>query len=248
MRARWSPIVAVLLMAASSALAADRKITLGAAANFMAPLVEIADLFEARTGIRAERVFTSTGGLYAQIVNGAPYDVFLSADEERPGKLFKKGLAKRPFVYARGSVVLWAPDRRFCAGSKDWIQALKSAGVKKVAVANPETAPYGAAAMAALKAAGLLDLLEGNIVFPQDIGQAFQYASARSVDAAFCAMSSALSEEGKKGCCLPVAQAPVVVQAACVLCGSADIDAAERFAEFLLSPAAVQVNERYGYR
>ncbi len=144
--------------------------------------------------------------------------------------------------------MLWAPDRRFCAGSKDWIQALKSAGVKKVAVANPETAPYGAAAMAALKAAGLLDLLEGNIVFPQDIGQAFQYASARSVDAAFCAMSSALSEEGKKGCCLPVAQAPVVVQAACVLCGSADIDAAERFAEFLLSPAAVQVKERYGYR
>jgi molybdate transport system substrate-binding protein len=250
MRIRILSLVLVLLlaMAALPAVAADQKLTAGVAANFIVPFGEIATLFEKQTGIKVEPVFTSSGKLYAQIVSGAPYDVFLSADEERPAKLFKDGLADKPFVYAKGQVVLWSADLKFCSGAKDWTEIARSANVKKIAIANPETAPYGAASMEALKAAGLAETVKDKFVFPQDIGQAFQYASTGSVDAGFCALSSAMSEEGKKGCYLPVQQAPQVVQAACVLVRSTDRKNAERFAAFLLTPEAVQVKEKYGYK
>lgn len=241
-------IVVLSVLFAVQAAAADKKITAGVAANFIIPFGEIAGLFEKETGIKVEPVFTSSGKLYAQIVSGAPYDVFLSADEERPAKLFKDGLAEKPFVYAKGQVVLWSADRKLCTGEKDWIGAVRSASVKKIAIANPETAPYGAASMEALKAAGLSEEIKGKFVFPQDIGQAFQYASTGSVDAGFCALSSAVSEEGKKGCHLPVGQAPMIVQAACVLVRSTGRVNADRFAAFLLTPEAVQVKEKYGYK
>jgi molybdate transport system substrate-binding protein len=102
--------------------------------------------------------------------------------------------------------------------------------------------------MEALKKAGLADTLKDKFVFPQDIGQAFQYASTGSVNAGFCALSSALTEEGKKGCFLPVEQASLVVQSACVLSKSPNRQRAELFAGFLLTPAAIQVKEKYGYR
>jgi molybdate transport system substrate-binding protein len=248
MRIRKLLLVVLFVMAALPATAADRKLTAGVAANFILPFCEIAALFEKETGIKVEPVFTSSGKLYAQIVNGAPYDVFLSADEERPAKLFKDVLAGKPFIYAKGQVVLWSVDRKLCSGARNWAEALRSAGVKKIAIANPETAPYGAASMEALKAVGLAETLKDKFVFPQDIGQAFQFASTGSVDAGFCALSSALSEEGKKGCYLPVGQAPLVVQSACVLSKSPERQSAELFAGFLLTPAAIQVKEKYGYR
>ncbi len=228
--------------------ASGLKITAGVAANFIAPFGEIAALFEKETGIHVEPVFTSSGKLYAQIISGAPYDVFLSADEERPAKLFKDGVVQKPFVYAKGQVVLWSADSNFCSGAKDWVAALRSGNIKKIAVANPETAPYGAAAMTALKSAGLNETLKDKLVFPQDIGQAFQYASTLSVDAGFCALSSAVNKEGKKGCYFAVEQAPQVVQAACVLAKSPNRAVAERFAAFLVTPEAIRIKEKYGYR
>jgi molybdate transport system substrate-binding protein len=247
MRTRIVLLVSIVMMWAVSAGAADQKITAGVAANFIVPFGEIATLFEKQTGIKVEPVFTSSGKLYAQIASGAPYDVFLSADEERPAKLFKDGLALKPFIYAKGRVVLWSADKKYCS-AKDWVSAVRSGEMKKIAIANPETAPYGAAAMAALKAAGLSEEIKDKLVFPQDIGQAFQYASTGSVDAGFCALSSALTEEGKKGCSLAVEQAPGVVQAACVLSKTPNRKAAEQFAEFLLTSDAIRVKEKYGYK
>jgi molybdate transport system substrate-binding protein len=246
MRPRILLIIALLFIIPFSALAGDQKITAGVAANFIVPFGEIARLFEKQTGIKVEPVFTSSGKLYAQITSGAPYDIFLSADEERPAKLFKDGLSQKPYVYAKGQVVLWSADKKLCA-NKDWLTAVRSKEIKKIAIANPETAPYGAAAMTALKAAGLSEELKDRLVFPQDIGQAFQYSSTGSVDAGFCALSSALSEEGKKGCYLPVEQAPQVVQAVCVLSKTPNRKAAEQFAQFLLSPGVIQIKEKYGY-
>jgi len=120
--------------------------------------------------------------------------------------------------------------------------------VKKIAIANIETAPYGTASMMALKDAGLWDSLQGKFVFPQDIAQAFQYASTGSVDAGFCALSSALSQQGKAGCYLVVKEAPGVVQAACVLGRTGQRAAAGKFAAFLLSPEAETVKKKYGYK
>jgi molybdate transport system substrate-binding protein len=248
MRTRMMLLIAFLFLGSLNAIASDQKITAGVAANFIVPFGEIAGLFEKETGIHVEPVFASSGKLYAQIISGAPYDVFLSADEDRPAKLFKDGLVQKPFVYAKGQVVLWSADKKFCSSAKDWGTVLRSSNIKKIAIANPETAPYGAVAMTALKDAGLHETLEEKIVFPQDIGQAFQYASTGSVDAGFCALSSAMTEEGKKGCYFIVEQAPQVVQAACVLVKGPNHTAAERFAAFLVTPEVIRVKEKYGYR
>lgn len=248
MRIKASLLIALVFLWGLPAAASEGKLLVAVAANFMMPFTEIAAAFEKESGIRAEPVFSSTGKLYAQIINNAPYDVFLAADEHRPELLFKDGLCEEPFVYARGEVVLFSEQNDFCSRFADWTDAVQSDAVEKIAVANPEAAPYGAAAVTALREAGLYESLQGKYVFPQDIGQAFQYASTGSVQAGFCALSSAMTDEGKKGCYFPVKQAPPVTQAACVLKRTQNREAAQKLAAFLLAQAGVQIKEKYGYR
>ncbi len=248
MRAYIFLLTAAVLVCRAGVASADENILVGVAANYLVPFNEIAALFEKQSGIKAEPVFASTGKLYVQIIHGAPYDIFLSADEDRPNRLFKDRLAEKPFIYAIGEVVLWSSSRDACRNHKGWIDAVRYSGVRKIALANPETAPYGAAAMSALKAAGLADTLKGKFVFPQDVGQVFQYASTGAVDFGFCALSSTRTPAGKKGCTIVVEQAPKVIQAACILVRTKNRAAAGQFADFLISPAAVRVKEKYGYR
>lgn len=247
MNKRLSISVFIILFHLPAELYAQDRILVAVAANFINPFEEIAVLFEANTRIQAEPTYSSTGKLFVQIIEGAPYDVFLSADEKRPEELFGKGLSGKPIVYATGRVVLWTARKDLCS-ALDWKAMLVRSDVKKIAIANTETAPYGTASMKALKDAGLWDSLQGKFVFPQDIAQAFQYASTGSVDAGFCALSSALSQQGKAGCCLVVKEAPGVVQAACVLNRTGQKTASEKFAAFLLSPEADKVKGKYGYK
>jgi molybdate transport system substrate-binding protein len=226
---------------------AQDKITVAVAANFIEPFKEIAVLFETNTHIQAEPTFSSTGKLFAQITQGAPYDVFLSADELRPEELYQKGFSGKPVVYAKGEVVLWTARKDLCDAG-DWKRILARGDVIKIAIANTETAPYGTASMKALKDVGLWDSLQGKFVFPQDIAQAFQYASTESVDAGFCALSSALSPQGKAGCYLIVKEAPVIIQSACVLGRTGQKASAEKFAVFLLSPDVDKIKKKYGYK
>lgn len=226
---------------------AQEKLTAAVAANFIKPFEEISVLFEEQTGVKVEATFTSTGKLYAQIVKGAPYDVFLAADEKRPNLLVSDGLSEESFVYAQGQVVFWSANKEFCI-SGDWKQAAVREDVVKIAVANTESAPYGTVAMIALKDAGLWDQLQAKYVFPQTIAQVFQYASTGSVDAGFCAYSSAVTEEGKSGCFLVVEEAPAVVQAACILKRTENKKQADAFAVFLVSEKATMVKQKYGYR
>jgi molybdate transport system substrate-binding protein len=226
---------------------AQDKILVAVATNFIEPFKEIAGRFQTGSDIQVEPTFASTGKLYAQITQGAPYDLFLSADEKRPQELFQKGLAEKPFVYATGEVILWTSRRDLCTiGS--WKAVLARGDVKRVSIANIETAPYGTSAMTALKNAGIWEGLQAKLVFPQDVAQSFQYAVTGSVDVGFCALSSALSEQGRSGCYLEVKDAPEVIQAACVLKRGVRKDAAERFAAFLLSPEASTIKRKYGYK
>jgi len=222
------------------------KISVAVAANFISAFKEIAAGFEAKTKIKVESTFSSTGNLYSQITNGAPYDLFLSADEERPAKLNTEGLAEIPFIYAKGQAVLWAAHKDFCK-AKTWQDALKNPQVKKIAIANPQTAPYGAAAKNALEKAGIWDNLQSKLVNAQDIAQSFQYASTSAVDAGFCAMSATVSEEGKKGCFFVIGEAPEIIQSACILKRTTHRVAVENFAEYLNSPAAKEIKIKYGY-
>jgi molybdate transport system substrate-binding protein len=238
--------ILIILMSSISAFA-EEKISVAVAANFISAFKEMAADFEAKTKIKVEGTFSSTGNLYSQITNGAPYDLFLSADEERPAKLNKDGVADAPFIYAKGQAVLWSANKDFCK-AKTWQDALKNEQIKKIAIANTQTAPYGTAAKKALEKVGMWDSLQSRLVNAQDIAQSFQYASTSAVDAGFCAMSATVSDEGKKGCFFVVNEAPEIIQSACLLKRTTNRAAVEKFVEFLSSPAVKEIKVKYGYR
>lgn len=237
--------ILIILMSSISAFA-EEKISVAVAANFISAFKDMAADFEAKTKIKVEGTFSSTGNLYSQITNGAPYDLFLSADEERPAKLNKEGAADAPFIYAKGQAILWSANKDFCK-AKTWQDALKNEQVKKIAIANTQTAPYGAAAKKALEKSGMWDSLQTKLVNAQDIAQSFQYASTSAVDAGFCAMSATVSAEGKKGCFFVINEAPEIIQSACLLKRTTNRAAVEKFVEFLNSPAAKEIKIKYGY-
>lgn len=239
-------VAAIVLMSSFSAFA-EEKISIAVAANFISAFKEMASDFEAKTKIKVEGTFSSTGNLYSQIVNGAPYDLFLAADEKRPEILFKDNLAEKPFVYARGRVILWSANKDFCK-TPGWQEALKNGRIKKIAVANPVTAPYGAAAKAALQTAGLWDSLQSKLVTAQDIAQSFHYAHTSAVDACFCALAAAVGPHGKNGCYYEIPEAPEIVQSACLLKRTKKRAATERFISFLSSPEARKIKAGFGYR
>lgn len=238
--------ILLLLSAVPSFAHAEEKISAAVAANYIQTMKEIVVEFEARTGIKVDATFTSSGNLYSQIIHGAPYDIFLSADEDRPNRLYKAGLAEKPFIYASGKVVLWSAKKDFCKAG-DWRKSLTRASVKKIALCNPDIAPYGAAAMKAMKAAQSWESVQSKLVIAQTVAQAFHYAASESVDAGFCALSSTVTDRGKKGCFFTVDQAPSVVQASCVLKGR-NRPAVARFALFLISQEAELIKKKYGYR
>ena len=242
----WVFLLVWVLWLIPLSVSAQERLNAAVAANFIQAFTEISQAFERKTGVRVEATFSSSGNLYGQIVNGAPYDLYLSADEERPARLNKEGAGERPFVYARGRCVLWSARKDFCRAG-DWRTALRDEDVKRVAVANPETAPYGTAARAALVKAGLWEALKQKWVFAQNIAQAFQYASTSATAAGFCAYSSVMSDEGKKGCFYRIEEAPAIVQSACILKRTPHRASAEAFAAFLISPEAGAIKDRYGY-
>jgi molybdate transport system substrate-binding protein len=239
-------ILANLLMPLG--VAAEEKITVAVAANFISAFKEIATDFEAKSGVKVEATFSSTGSLYSQIKNGAPYDIFLSADEERPARLQTEELTEGTFVYARGQVILWSANKDFCTAAT-WQDALKNNKIKKISIANPLTAPYGSAAKAALQKAGLWEVLENKLVNAPDIAQAFHYASTAAVDTGFCSMSATLTPQGQSGCFFAVAEAPAIIQFGCILKSTKNSAAAQLFASYLIaSDQAAKIKKKYGYR
>ncbi|MBN1366216.1 MAG: molybdate ABC transporter substrate-binding protein [Syntrophaceae bacterium] len=247
-------LILIVLMSFLSSFAEEKapvtageKISVAVAANFISAFKDMAADFEAKTKIKAEGTFSSSGHLYSQIINGAPYDLLLSADEERPAKLNKDGLADTPFIYAKGQAILWSFSKDFCK-AKTWQDALKNEQVKKISIANTKTAPYGAAAKAALEKAGMWDVLQNKLVTAQTVAQSFQYASTSAVDAGFCAMSAIACDEGKKGCFYVINEAPEIIQSACILKRTTNRAAVEKFVEYLNSSAAKEIKIKYGYR
>lgn len=215
------------------------------AANFMLPFKEIAAAFQSEFKIKVEGTFSSTGNLYAQTLSGAPYDLFLSADEKTPSRLYEQGLGEKPFVYATGRAVLWGEGKS--CGMKDWKEALRRKGIRKIGLANPATAPYGTAAETALKKSGLWNEVSGRLVIAQNVNQALQYAVSGGTDMSFCALSLALSERGMKGCYYLVEEAPLIKQSACLIKRSPGKKWASHFLQFLDSPRAIEIKKRYGY-
>lgn len=244
---RFSVVLLVLFLSLPpAARAGQSELLVGVAPSFQPPLNELAGAFTARTGIVVRATFAATGLLHAQMAQGAPLDLLLAADEERPARLFAAGLAETPVVYAEGEVVLWSAHAGLDA--PDWRAAALLPQMVKVALANPRAAPYGERALAALRQAGLEQALAPRLVLAQDQGQTFQFAASRAADAAFVSRSLALTEPGRRGRTWPVPEAGVVRQAGCVAKAASNPAAARAFLDFIRSPAGRAVLERHGYR
>lgn len=238
--------VSVFLLAPSQ-VSANQKINAAVVAGFIQTFRELASAYEAKTGMKIEVTFSSAGRLYGQIIHGAPYDIFLSADRERPHLLYEKGISEKPFIYAIGEVVLWSSNRHFCSFD-NWRSALMQDRVKKIAIANPITAVHGERAKKVLQDAGLWERITPKLVTAPDLAQVFQYATSGAVDAAFCSSSHTRTSKGKMGCYYEIKEAPDVVYSACVLKRAENRELAERFAAFLVSPEAEKIRKKYGYK
>ena len=180
--------VAGVMAGATAGTARAETVRMAVAANFAAPLQRIAAEFEKDTGHRALVSVGATGKFYAQISQGAPFDVFLSADDETPARLVAEGaaVAGSRFTYAVGRLVLWSARPGFV---DEQGAVLKGAGFRHLALANPKTAPYGAAAIEVLKGLGLLEALSPKFVQGENIAQAHQFVASGNADLGFVALS-----------------------------------------------------------
>ena len=238
---------ACLLFMAGALHAAETQVAV--AANFAEPIKAIAAVLEKTTGHTLKITVGSTGRLYAQIKNGAPFDVLLSADTAAPAQLEADGLAQpgSRFTYATGQLVLWSAD----AAKVDAQGAvLKGGGFRKLAIANPKTAPYGAASLEVIDKLGLTAALTPKLVQGESIGQTYNFAFTGNADIAFVAMSQVLDGGKLKGGSMwvvpPSLYAPIR-QDAVLLKSGADNEAALALMKLLKSPNIKTLIRSYGY-
>jgi len=239
-------IVAALLAALLGAPALAGETTVAVAANFTAAAKEIGAAFTAKTGHTVSYSFGATGQLYTQITQGAPFDVFLAADQARPEKAVAEGLAVAGsrFTYATGQLVLWSADpARVDAEGK----VLADPVIAHVAIADPATAPYGAAAVEAMQALGVYDAIQPKLVTGKSISQTFEFAVTGAAPLAFVAGSQVIGDVGGSRWVVPATLYTPIRQDAVLLTRGAENAAATDYVAFLKGDAAKAIIARYGY-
>ena len=215
-------------------------LTIAAASDLQPVLPALVSAFERQTGHQVRLTFGSSGNIYSQIQNGAPFDVFLSADVDYPRRLEAGGLGEPNSVYeyATGVLVLWVRNESNLDLARG-VQILASGGVRRIAIANPEHAPYGRAAVAALRAAQLYDRLAGKFVFGENVSQSAQFVQSGNADIGILPLSLARSPAlGRVGrfATVPNSLYAPIEQAAIILRSSHAKDAARAFLAFLKEP------------
>jgi molybdate transport system substrate-binding protein len=228
-----------------------QAIRVAAAADLKFALDELDAEYEKQTGKTIDVSYGSSGNFFAQIQNGAPFDLLLSADIEYPRKLEAVGLAEPGtlYEYAVGRIVIWMPaDARADLAKLGW-KALLEPGVERIAIANPEHAPYGRAAVAALRNAGVYEQVRRRLVYGENIAQAAQFVASGSAQAGILALSLAVSPPMRAGKRweIPADMHPPIEQGAIVLKSSKDKEGARAFLAFLKSDAGRKILESYGF-
>lgn len=215
------------------------------AANFTEPAKEIAALFKQKTGNDAVLSFGASGAFFTQITHGAPFEVFLSADEARPKAAVKQGfaVADSRFTYAVGRLVLWSRVIDVTNGEA----ALKAGNFSKLSIANPVAAPYGTAAVETMKALGVYDALAPKIVQGNSIAQAFQFVDTRNAEVGFVALAQLYGVTAGTRWEVPQNLHAPIRQDAVLLKTGADSEASKAFLAFLKGPEAHAIIERFGY-
>ncbi|MCE8020727.1 molybdate ABC transporter substrate-binding protein [Halomonas sp. MCCC 1A11036] len=232
-----------------SALADELRVAV--AANFLGSMEQLAAEFEERTGANVVISSGASGAFYAQIVNGAPFDVFFSADSQRPERLVEEdlALAESRFTYAIGVPVLWSADEGLV---DDQGEVLSSGSYRYLSVADPQNAPYGLAAQQVLTEMGLWSELaeEQRIVQGQTIGQAHSQVASGAAELGFVALAQVIGEDGdiNGSYWIPPAEYhDPIVQQAVILNTVQDVELAEAFMEWIKSPRSIEVIEAAGY-
>jgi len=225
------------------------EVQVAVASNFTKPMQVIAERFEQDTGHKALLAFGSTGKLYAQIHNGAPFDVLLAADEAVPAKLESEGLGVTGsrFPYAIGTLVLWSARNDYL---DDQAKALNQQPYRHLAIANPKTAPYGAAAMATLEKLGLTESVRGRLVQGENIAQAHQFVASGNAELGFVALSQVVDNGAisqGSGWVVPATFHPPIRQDALLLNKGRGNPAAQALLDYLKGAKAAEVIKAYGY-
>ena len=241
--------IAVLL--AAVVLAPGQEIRIAAAADLKFAMGELAEEFEKQSRTKVNVTYGSSGNFFSQMQNGAPFDLFFSADSEYPKKLEAAGLAETGTLseYAVGRIVIWtAADAKLDVSKRGW-QTLLDAGMEKIAIANPQHAPYGRAAVAALQKAGIYESVKDKLVYGENISQAAQFVQSGNAQAGIVALSLAVSpamRDGKRWE-IPAEMHPAIEQVAIVLKDAKNKDSARAFLEFVKSAAGRAILAKYGF-
>ncbi|MEQ1353882.1 MAG: molybdate ABC transporter substrate-binding protein [Candidatus Acidiferrum sp.] len=244
-------VAAVMSLITFPAAARTEEITVAAAADLKFAMTELATQYEKQTGDTLNVTYGSSGNFFSQIQNGAPFDLFFSADIDYARKLESAGLAEPGslYLYAIGRICLWTPpDSHLDVNALGW-KALLDAHVQKIAIANPDHAPYGRAAVAALKNAGIYDQVKSKLVFGDNISQAAQFVQSGNAQAGIVALALAISPGMRDGqrWDIPEELHPPIEQAAVLLKNAKNHRAARAFLDFVKTPAARATLAKYGF-
>jgi molybdate transport system substrate-binding protein len=234
------------------AQSADREINVAAAADLSSALQEVATNYEKRTGVVVRLSFGASGALTQQIQNGAPFDVFFSADMDYPRQLIAGGQAEGAtlYRYAVGRLVLWVSSDSPLDVEHKGMDVLQDASVKKISIANPEHAPYGRAAVAALKHYGLYEKVSGRLVLGENVSQAAQFVESGNAQAGFVALAHAMAPamQGKgRYWMVPVEAYPPLDQGVVLISRSPHRQDAAAFLEYVKTAEVATVLRRYGF-
>lgn len=249
MKLRNLYVIVLLLLAVP--FGAGQEITVAAAADLQFAFQDVAARFQKDTGKTVKLIFGSSGNFFAQIQNGAPFDLFFSADIDYPTKLEAAGLAEPGtlYPYAAGKIVLWASNESKLDLSRG-MTILLDPGIRKIAIANPEHAPYGRAAVAAMKRENIYDEVSGKFVLGENISQTASFATSGSADIGIVALSLALApamKEKGRYAEIPSETYPPIEQAAVILRSSRQKDTARQFIDFLKTPPLLDLLRNYGF-
>ncbi|KQO19423.1 molybdate ABC transporter substrate-binding protein [Acidovorax sp. Leaf78] len=245
----WSTSLSTGLFAALLPSAHADTVSVAVAANFTAPMQKIATAFEADTGHKAELSFGATGKFYAQITNGAPFQILLSADDTTPAKLEKDGkaVANSRFTYAIGTLVLWSAQPGYVDAQG---AVLKTGDFKHLAIANPKLAPYGLAAMQAMDKLGVTAQLQPRFVQGENIAQTHQFVATGNAQLGFVALSQVMAD-GKitsgSAWQVPANLHEPIRQDAALLTPGKDSAAATALLQYLRGDKARAIIKSYGY-
>ena len=249
-------LFAILLAKTPKALNAQQPtLRIAAAADLQPVLPPVLEAFQKATGIQAEVTYQASAALTAQIQNGAPYDLFLSADLSYPKRLIEAGVAdtagvigpngfsdsSTPVTYARGTLVLWT--RKDSHWPTPSLATLRDPSLQRLAIANPDRAPYGRAAVAALTSLKLLDTLKPKLVTAENIAQTAQFAETGNADAGLISLTSAKTQHLQSigsYFIIPADLYPPIEQGAVIVTNSKQRESCHKFLDFLLSPAIQQ--------